>query len=107
MVARCPTQNEHKPFHEQTFIATDFEGTECPVSNRSGRQVFGPSIQVSMMVSGEANESLELGHHGLVCAPVNKIIKVMFDGLPCRQCLEPGQPPKCEVVNPRERFNRH
>ena len=65
MVARCSTRTNSKPFHEQTFIATNFEGTGCPVSNKSGYQA---SIQVCMMVSGEANESLELDHRGLVCA---------------------------------------
>jgi hypothetical protein len=45
MVARCSTQTNSKPFHEQSFIATDFEGTECPVSNKSGRQVLRPAFR--------------------------------------------------------------
>jgi hypothetical protein len=38
MVARCSTQTSSKPFHEQIFIAADFEGT---ISSKSGLRFSG------------------------------------------------------------------
>jgi len=37
-----------------------------PIDDPSGRAA---TDGLCMMLSGEANESLELDHHGLVCAP--------------------------------------
>lgn len=62
MVARYSAQTSSKPLHEQTFIATDFK------FRIRGRSDFQANVRVRMLLTGEANESLELDRHGLVCA---------------------------------------
>jgi hypothetical protein len=50
MVARCSTQTNSKPFHEQTFIATDFEDPNVQFRMRAGVRFSG---QHSGMHDGE------------------------------------------------------